>query len=129
MLAFAQIIHKMASQQVSDTVVADALERLLSERLASASAHAVSAMYSTAEKQCATQAIFCRATLLLEQTQKKRFIRQLQKEVDSIGAKLLFLDSNVIEHVELYDNFMATGVDLTDFALLNEERKTTLSPV
>jgi len=119
----------MASKQVLDMVAADALYLLLCEQLASARHCVSSTVYDTAEQQCAAQKILFCSMLVLEKTQKKRLIGQLQEEVASIEAKLVFLNTNVIQDVELFDHLMATGVNLTELAALNQQHDKTLSPM
>jgi len=110
-------------------VAADALEELLCQQVAEASTWVTSALYATPEQECAAQEALCRAMLVLDKTKKERFIRQLQAEVDATKAKLVFLDNNIIQNVEIYDNLMGTGVNLKQLLLLNEQRKKTLSPI
>ena len=115
----------MASKQAA-YLLAEALENRLCEDVALARDWASSTLYCTAEEQCAPQAALCRAILVLEQKKKERYIRQMQADVDSIKAKLAFLDNNAIHNVGLYENLMMTGVDLQELVLLNEKEKKTL---
>ena len=126
MLAIAEFIYSMASEQAACLLSANALESLLCRDVALASDRVASTLYCTPEEQCAAQEGLCRARLVLDQTKKEHFIRQLQADVDTSKAKLAFLDNNVIRHVDLYDNFMMRGVDLEALVLLNRQEQTPL---
>jgi hypothetical protein len=110
----------MACETAAYLLAADALEHRLCNEVTLARDAVSSTVGGTAKEQCAVQEALCRAMLLLEQTKKERFICQLQADVDSTKAKLVFLDNNVIQNVDLYGSLMMTGVDLQELACLAE---------
>jgi len=116
----------MASEQAACLLSADALENLLCRDVALASDRVASTLYCTPEEQCAAQEALCRAMLVLDQTKKEHFIRQLQADVNTTRAKLAFLDKNVIRHIDLYDNLMMSVVDLEALVLLNRQEQNPL---
>jgi len=111
----------MASEQAACLLSANALESLLCRDVALASDRVASTLYCTPEEQCAAQEGLCRARLVLDQTKKEHFIRQLQADVDTIKANLAVLDNNVLCRVELYSDLMLSRVDLEALMLRNRQ--------
>jgi len=109
LLAIAEFIYSMASVLLST----DALDLARNQ--------VTLTLYDTPKEQCAAQEALCRTMLVLEQNKKEHFIRQLQADVDTIKAKLAFLDNNVLSRVELYYDLMLSGVDLEALMVRNKQ--------
>jgi len=105
-------------QKVTD---ADAREHDLFVQLTVAREVVVSTTNAIPEKKCAAQNVLCGAILTLEKTKKERLIEQMQADVESMTAKLNFLDNHVVLKIDIYERLMITGVNLVELALLNQQ--------